>query len=83
VKIRDVKVSLAVELDFNIAQGLYICQGRVATRNGGLAQLVARVLSMHKVAGSIPAISINVTLLQHFGAQFLSHAQHIPNHFAY
>ena len=25
--------------------------------SGGLAQLVARVLSMHKVAGSIPAIS--------------------------
>ena len=27
--------------------------------NGRLAQLVARVLSMHKVAGSIPAVSID------------------------
>jgi hypothetical protein len=28
------------------------------TESGGLAQLVARMLSMHEVAGSIPAISI-------------------------
>ncbi len=39
--------------------GLYLEFTRSANRFAGdLAQLVARVLSMHKVAGSIPAISI-------------------------
>lgn len=32
---------------------------------GRLAQLVARVLSMHKVAGSIPAVSTFVVCLLH------------------
>jgi hypothetical protein len=32
-------------------------------QDGGLAQLVARMLSMHEVAGSIPAISILLNLL--------------------
>ena len=32
--------------------------GLVAPKRGGLAQLVERMLSMHEVAGSIPASSI-------------------------
>jgi hypothetical protein len=35
-----------------------IRRSRFLTESGGLAQLVARMLSMHEVAGSIPAISI-------------------------
>jgi hypothetical protein len=41
--------------------------------NGGLAQLAARMLSMHKVAGSIPAISI------FFISLLLPHACHKCN----
>jgi hypothetical protein len=56
-------------------------------QQGGLAQLVARMLSMHKVAGSIPAISTFYTsiVLPHTKhpslALFMLHKQYCMLHF--
>ena len=43
--------------NFQWQQWLWMCQGHGRLKIGRVAQLVARVLSMHKVAGSIPAVS--------------------------
>ena len=45
--------------------GIVYFDGQKVTRNGGLAQLVERVLSMHEVGRSIRPFSISYLLFRH------------------